>query len=144
MFLKLDTAGLFGRPFEMSISTCIKQTIINLFFEPAEIAIDIVLVIIPFVTFFFRFPLRLTFKRPSPTNNNDPIGVRVHLLPVTRRLLQICFLASLLTTAVVILTLTLLFKTHTETRGKTGYMALVLVHLNASSSFPLPQPPKTR
>jgi len=105
----------------------------------SQVVGDIFLVIIPFVTFFWRLPFHCP-KQPSPTNTNAPPPlVRLRLPPLTRRLLQVCFLASLLTTLVATLTLVLLYRTQysdsPEIQARIGYMAFVLSHFNGSTSL---------
>ena len=121
-------------------------------FEPAEVIVDIFLVLIPFCAFFWPVP-SFSFghspapNQPSPTasdlpNNNPPPlpdPPRLRLPLVTQRLIQICFLASLLTTSTAITFMIVLFQVKDspsqEIQARIGYMAFVLSHLTVSSSF---------
>lgn len=121
------------------------------FFGPAEVAVDIILVIIPFVTFFFRLPFhcpRLAPRYRSPAANDlsdsdppvsVPVRIRLRLPLVTRRLIQVCFLASLLTTSTAIITLTLLLRMERSNSNailsRIAYTGFVLSHLNVSFFF---------
>ena len=150
-FCQLDHVfSFFWRLSEISIK---ENTDFDYFFlELAEVVVDIFLVLIPFCAFFlpipsFSFGPSPASNQPSPTasdlpNNNNinlpqPARPRLGLPPVTRRLIQACFLASLLTTSTAIAFVTILFKiqhsSSQEIQARIGYMAFVLSHLTVSS-----------
>lgn len=126
---------------------------VSFFKKPAEIIVDLFLIIIPFCAFFWSIP-KISFRpnpvlnQPSPTAYNLPNNInppplpvrpRLRLPPVIRRLIQICFLASLLTTstaiAMMVILLKTLFSTSQEIQSRVGYMAFVLSHLTVSQPF---------
>ncbi|KAF8806884.1 hypothetical protein BYT27DRAFT_7167117 [Phlegmacium glaucopus] len=105
-----------------------------------EVIIDICLTLIPFIAFFWPVPTIITPPSgPNPPPNNPTTRIRLRLPPLTRRLIKVCFTASLLTAATAIIYMILLFKIQrsksSEMRARTGYMAFVLSHLTGSVSL---------